>query len=161
MAMYDLIADLFNQAYNMHASPTTTVLVDFNATATPTNPLGPGQVQGPTCFTTGTLVYTPGGKQIVGHHMPGTFSLYQNSAAVTLTITAQTSPTGGPAIQFGGLALVPTTPARAHPTSVNVDGATNAIYGVISVIYIIVNSALQGLPGSSFVTITLFNLRTQ
>jgi len=156
--MYDLIADLFTQAQNLHVSATTTVLVDFHGTATLTNKLDAKPVQGPWCFTSNTLVYTPGGKEVIGNRtvfLPATFSQYPKTATVKLTISDPTFPTGSPAIQFLGAALVPTTPAPASPAPINVDPTTRVIYGVV------VGGGIPGyaVTGNYLITITLCNLR--
>lgn len=158
--MYDFISDLFSQAGALYqANSKAKILVDFNAALTPTNTLtGPANAWANGFF--GTLAYTPGGE---GHAKIGNDPIiYFYPAAFSYPGGGQYYVPGGsltpplqitgwhpglnflPAIYFNNAPLVPTTPPLASPTSINVDGTTNIIYGV---------------AGSLFVTIALFNLR--
>ena len=139
------------------ANVSAKILVDYFAATTPTNLLNAQGTQ-VNCYPLGTLVYTPAGVAIVktGHgtfpnFYPAYFSFSQGSGAAPVEIFGyNTIFRLAPAIQFNGLALAPTSPALATPTPINVDGATNVIYGVVG----------SG-PMALFVTITLCNLRSE
>jgi hypothetical protein len=158
MTMYDLIADLFNQAANLYATITSAgqvgqsaVFVDYSVTTTPTNTLNGPQNSFVSCLG-GTLVYAPGFEYHYMHFhgfYPATFSLSPGSTGPQLRIFGwHLGVNSAPAIQFQNLALAPPMPPLASPTSINVDGTTKVIYGVVG----------SG-PAALFVTITLFNIR--
>lgn len=144
--MSQLIANLFSQAANMSA-PGTPVYVDWHGTAALVTSLGQTSAAGPWIFTQNTLVYAPGS--------PSTFSTYPGGASNALTINDLASPT----IQFQGAPLVPTSPPLAHPSSVNVDGKTSVIYGIVN--GVVIDPLANPVAGTYFLTITLVNLRTQ